>query len=383
MSKPPRSPNGSGAMAKAMADALSTASLVPLPRQPAAVPWPTEDWPVGPAPAEIADDLDRLVRAMFDDDSRFGTTYATLVVHRGVLIAERYANALPHFDAPPEPIEASTPLLSWSMAKSMLHAAVGPLVAAGRLRLDVPPPVPEWAGAGDPRGAITLEHLLSMRDGLDFVEDYVDAERSDVIEMLFGAGQADVGHFAADRPLAHEPAAVFNYSSGTSNIVSRIVADTVGPGDAYATYLRTSLFEPIGMRSATPRFDDAGTFIGSSFVYATARDFARFGLLALRGGVWNGESVLPDGWIDHGRRARSRDATDGRVHGAHWWVVGDDLGTFWASGYEGQSICCCPALDLLVVRMGKSTEAQANAVFEWRNTMTAAFRAVPSAHGPS
>ncbi len=140
--------------------------------------------------------------------------------------------ALEHFDRPPTPVTETTPLLSWSMAKSMLHAVVGLLVGDGRLDLDAPADVPEWSDPGDPRHAITLRQLLAMRDGLDWVEDYVDDRVSDVIQMLFGDGQADMAHFAADRPLAAPPGTRFNYSSGTSNIISGVVARTVGPGRA-------------------------------------------------------------------------------------------------------------------------------------------------------
>ena len=128
------------------------------------------------------------------------------------------------FDRAPTPVTAETPLLSWSMAKSVLHAVVGLLVGEGRLDLDAPVDVPEWSEPGDLRHAITLRQLLAMRDGLDFVEDYVDDRVSDVIKMLFGEGQSDVAHFAADRGLAAPPGTRFNYSSGTSNIISGIVA---------------------------------------------------------------------------------------------------------------------------------------------------------------
>jgi CubicO group peptidase (beta-lactamase class C family) len=320
-----------------------------------------------------------LVDAMFDDAERYGTTYAVVVQHHDEVVAERYGGVIEHWDADDEPVTRDTRLLSWSMAKSILHAAVGILVGEGRLVLDerVGSRVPEWSDPDDPRGAITLEQLLTMRDGLDFLEDYVDAGRSDVIDMLFGSGRADVAHHAADRPLAHEPGTVFNYSSGTSNVVSGIVAREVGPGAPYQAFLRGRLFDPIGMRSATPKLDDAGTFIGSSYVYATARDFARFGTLYLRDGVWGNERVLPEGWVAHGTRQLSYDAEDGRWHGAHWWVVGDDLGTFWASGYEGQSTLVCPGLDLVVVRLGKSDAAMYPALFAWRGAVVDAFRSVP------
>ena len=132
-----------------------------------------------------------------------------------------------------------------------------------------------------------------MRDGLDFNEVYDDATVSDVVEMLFGEGQADMAAFAAARPWRHPPDTVFNYSSGTSNIVSGIVARELGPGEPYRRFLHERLFGPLGMRSADPRFDEAGTFLRSSFVYATAPDYLRFGLLYLRDGVWEGRRSCP------------------------------------------------------------------------------------------
>jgi CubicO group peptidase (beta-lactamase class C family) len=356
-------------------DEMRARALVPLPPQPAGVPWPTDEWPRTEPPADVAPALTALLDDVTIDAERYGTTFAVAVVHRGRLLAERYGGELEHWDRPDEPVEPSTRLLSWSMAKSILHSVVGMLVADGRLAPDAPAPVPEWGGGGDPRGAIMLEHMLAMRDGLAFSEVYDDAGTSDVIEMLFGDGQADMAHFAADRPLAHPPDTVFNYSSGTSNIVSGIVARTLGPGEPYERFLRERLFDLIGMSSARPRFDDAGTFVGSSYVYATALDYLRFGLLYLRGGVWDGKQVLPERWVDHGRRIRSYDPDEDRWYGAHWWSVGDDLGTFWASGYEGQSLMLCPPLDLMVVRLGRSPEDHHNPeLTAWRARMVDAFR---------
>jgi CubicO group peptidase (beta-lactamase class C family) len=348
--------------------------LVALPPQPDGVSWPTVDWPVAAASA-VGDRMAERVDALFADTEHCGTTYAAVVVVGGQIVAERYGGAIPHWDGPDEPVGAETKLLSWSMAKSILHAAVGVLVGDGRLRLDLPPGVPEWSAPDDPRAAITLEDLLDMRDGLDFAEDYEDAGRSDVIEMLYGAGQTDVAHFAADRLLAHPPGTTFNYSSGTSNIVAGVVGRAIGAGDADACrrFLDERLFGPIGMRSATPTFDTAGTFVASSYVHATARDYARFGLLYLRDGVWDGVRLLPDGWVDHGRRERSVDEDGGR-YGAHWWVVGDDAGSFRAAGYEGQSILICPSFDLVAVRLGKSTADQADALIAWRATVVDAMR---------
>ncbi len=346
-------------------------SLVPLPPQPAGVPWPTTEWPQGSLRDGV--EVDHLIEEMFDDSGPLATTYAVVVIHQGRLVAERYGGALPHFDRPPEPVTVETPLLSWSMAKSMLHAAVGLLVGDGRLDPERSADVPEWSDPDDPRHAITLEQLLAMRDGLDFVEDYVDDRVSDVIEMLFGSGQADMAHFAADRPLAAAPGTRFAYSSGTSNIISSVVARAVGHGAPYGRFLHQRLFGPIGMASAQPELDAAGTWVASSYVRATARDFARFGLLYLRDGVWDGARILPAGWVDHGRTVRSVDPDDG-PYGAHWWgVAGDTLGTFRASGYEGQSIAICPALDLIVVRLGRTPTERDPDLVAWRAKVVQAF----------
>lgn len=343
--------------------------LVPLASQPDDVPFPDEDWPAGePSPG---DRVHELVAEMFDEEGPLRSTYAVVVVHRGRLVLERYGGVIQHWDRPAEPVGPATQLLSWSMAKSMLHAAVGLLVGEGRLALDAPAPVAGWQD--DARGGITLEHLLCMRDGLDFTEDYVDAGVSDVIEMLFGRGADDVAAFAADRLLVVPPGERFNYSSGTSNVVSAIVRDVVGPGEEYRHFLRERLFAPIGMRSADPRLDDVGTWVASSYVYATARDFARFGLLYARDGVWNGTRVLPEGRVDHGRRPRSADEETGRLYGAHWWGIDDGLGTFYAQGYDGQSILVCPTTDVIVVRLGKTPAERRDHLYAWQERILAAF----------
>jgi CubicO group peptidase (beta-lactamase class C family) len=343
--------------------------LVPLPPQPADVPWPTAAWPTGPVPGGVA--LEPLLDALFRVPA-LETTFAVVVVHRGRLVAERYGGQLEHWDRPAEPIDAGTRLLSWSMAKSVLHAAVGVLVGDGRLAPDERADVPAWRDDEDPRRAITVEHLLAMRDGLDFTEEYVDAGVSDVIEMLFGTGKSDVAAYATARPPAAAAGERFNYSSGTSNVLSSIVARQVGAGDAYRAFLDARLFGPIGMTSARPGLDEAGTWIASSYVYATARDFGRFGTLYLRDGTWDGARLLPVGWVDHGRRVRSVDE-EGFLYGAHWWVVGDDHGSFCALGYDGQSILVCPGLDLVVVRLGKTPAERKEDLVRWRADVVAAF----------
>jgi CubicO group peptidase (beta-lactamase class C family) len=308
-----------------------------------------------------------LVEELFGDTERFGDTYAVVVVQGGRLRLERYGGALPSFEHDPTPVEPTTPLLSWSMAKSITHALAGLLVADGLLDLDGPAPVPEWTD--DERAAITLQQLLEMRSGLEWREDYADAGASDVIEMLFGSGQGDTAAFAATRPLAAEPGSTFVYSSGTTNIVSRALGAVADVG----ALLTDRLLGPIGITDADARFDDAGTFLGSSFVYLPARDFARFGLLYLRDGTWDGSRILPEGWVDHGRRLRSIDPEDGTGYGAHWWVWDDQHGTFSAIGYEGQSTIVCPAKDAVVVRLGRTVEAQKPALVDWRRRVIEAL----------
>jgi CubicO group peptidase (beta-lactamase class C family) len=348
--------------------------LLPLPVQPAGVSWPTEGWPEGIGVSRPALDL---LDAMFADVERYATTYAVVIIRSGELVYERYENALPNWTGPDIEVGCDTPLLSWSMAKSITHAAVGLLIGDGRLNIRDPAPIASWSG--DERASITLDDLLCMRDGLDFVEDYVADPlsgdgRSDVIEMLFGPGSDDVAAYATSRPRLHPPGAVFNYSSGTSNIVSRVVGDTVGGGEAeMRSFLDDRLFRPVGMRSATPRFDASGTFVGSSYVHATARDFAKFGLLYLRDGVWDGRRILPEGWVDHARTLRSIDAENGRPYGAHWWVVDDEHGSFWASGYEGQMIVCVPDRDVVIVRLGRTDAGRGPNLYQWRADLTEAL----------
>lgn len=321
--------------------------LVSLPEQPEGVPWPTIEWPEAPPPDGVDRAvLDELLDATFREPQPPTTlrTNEMLVVHRGRIVAERYADGIGPEDLQP----------SWSMAKSILHAAVGVLVRDGRLDVSQPAAVPEWQEPGDPRGAITLDSLLHMTPGLHFVENYVDDQVSDVIKMLLQPAVEDTGAFAASFALDHPPDTVSNYSSGTSNIVSAIVKRIVGPGDEYLAFLRRELFDRIGMASAKPRFDASGTWIGSSFCFCTPRDFARFGLLYLRDGEWDGERILPEGWVDYARTpAPAQPDEPDRGYGAHWWLLkDDDSGSFFASGYVGQMIMLVPALDLIIVRNG-------------------------------
>jgi CubicO group peptidase (beta-lactamase class C family) len=284
---------------------------------------------------------------------------------------ERYGGEQAHFDRPSEPITSESQLLSWSMAKSVLHAIVGTLVDEGRLDPDQLAPVPEWRDHADPRHQIQVRDLLAMRDGLAFIEEYEIGQTSHVIEMLFGEGKEDMAAFTAALPLAHEPGTFYNYSSGTTNVLSRIVADLVGYASDYDTYLHERLFAPLGMTSAVASFDASGVFIASSFVHAKALDFAKFGLLYLRGGEWDGEQIVSREWAATAQIPLSVEASSGHFYSWKWWLDGDHYGTYWANGYEGQMINIVPALDALILRFGHTPEERSPQRIAWRSRVLA------------
>lgn len=332
-----------------VSDALYRAGMngAELPIVPPDQPLPGLEWDRADAPGDAAWVTADVAARCIDDEATFGLHLALVVIHRGRLVAEHYGPTA----------DADTTLISWSMAKSVVHALVGICVRDGLLDIDAPAPVAAWQH--DERRAITIAHLLSMTSGLRFREDYVDAGVSDVIEMLFGAGQHDVAGFAIDQPLEHQPGTIWNYSSGTTNILARIVGDVVGGGEAgMRAFLARELFEPIGMASADPRFDMAGTFIGSSYLYCTALDFARFGELYRRDGVWADRRVLPAGWAAHARTPVPVAVPDDEPfgYGNQWWLWdrAGVPGAFGCHGYEQQRIVVVPDRDLVVVRLGKT-----------------------------
>jgi CubicO group peptidase (beta-lactamase class C family) len=341
--------------------------LAPLPAQPRDVPWPTADWPVGALSADRAL-LDALLAEAFDGDPAgpLGETHSVVVIQGGRLVLERYG---PGYGP-------DITCRSWSMAKSITQVLVGLAVGDGALDIHAPAGVRGWDAPGDPRGAITLDHLLRMSSGLAWIEDYVPGHVSDVVEMLFGSGKEDVAGYAAAKPLAHEPGSFFYYSSGTTNIVSRCLAEAIGAtGDAFAAFMRERLFDPLGIRNPEPRFDAVGTFIGSSFCFCTPRDFARFGLFCLRDGVWEDRRLLPEGWIDYARTPTFQQPggeIDG-PYGAHWWLDSWGPGSFAANGYEGQRIVLRPDLDLVVVRNGATPLETAPAIQDWVARFVRAF----------
>jgi CubicO group peptidase (beta-lactamase class C family) len=293
---------------------------------------------------------------MVGDHLETDTTLAVVVQHRGEVVAEAYADG----------VTAGTTLISWSMAKSITHALVGMAQMDGLLDVQAPTGITQWQN--DDRKHITLQHLLEMRSGLAWIEDYVEGNESDVIEMLFGAGKDDHAAYAINQQLSSTPGSEWYYSSGTTNIISRLLGDALGDKngshDKTHSFMQTRLFDAIGMVSATAQFDAVGTFVGSSYVYATARDFAKFGELYLRDGMCDGKRILPVGWVDHARAQTVIDDETGQGYGAHWWTQPGEHGSLVASGYEGQQILVLPERDLVIVRLGKTVAEKRSKVRE-------------------
>ena len=259
-------------------------------------------------------------------------TRAIVVLYQGRIVGERYA---PGFGP-------NTPLTGWSMTKSITSALLGILVRQGKLNIDSAAPIAAWQN--DDRGKITIRDLMRMRSGLRWWEFYFGPSRC--TQMLFR--EKDMGGYAARSSLRHPPGTVFNYSSGTANILSLIIRGAIDTS-GYHRWPYEQLFHRIGMRHTVLEPDAGGTFVGSSYCYATARDWARFGLFYLHDGIWDGQRILPKGWVDAAK-------TGPGIYGALWWLNGGrwpriPADCFCADGYEGQYICVIPSRDLVVVRL--------------------------------
>jgi len=351
---------------------------------------PTNDGATGqPSPAALAavaahPDVPRAALAGAIDtlfsDPAVGETRAVLVLHDGRIVAERYE---PGYDR-------NTRMLGWSMAKSVTGVMIGLLVADGRLRLDQPAPVPLWRRPGDPRGEITLRELLQMRSGLRHREEADPVYDADTVRMLFLDGRDDMAAYAEAQPLAAIPGREWRYSTTTSvilaDIAARALTDSRDPNLrrlAVADYLRARLFEPLGMHSATPEFDAAGTMIGGSMIEATARDWAKFGEFLRNGGVVGGTRILPRSWVQF----MTTPAPGNRGYGAQLWLnaaqpgAHDDLfpgrapsNLFACIGHLGQYVLVSPAQHLTVVRLGKTDNANRAALRAQLGQLVALFR---------
>jgi CubicO group peptidase (beta-lactamase class C family) len=295
------------------------------------------------------------VSAILDDKSLQGPGMrAIVVVQNGRVVGERYGDGFSH----------TTALLGWSMSKTVTAAVIGTLVRDGKLSMSQSELFPEWKT--DARKDIALADLMAMSSALEFNEEYGDI--SDVTRMLFlePSGAA----FARDKPLTGEIGKVFNYSSGTTVLLSRIWQNALGDEAAALSYPQQALFGPLGMTSAVLEADETGTFIGSSYLYATARDWVRFGAMLANGGSFNGAQILPAGFVNIMRTpiAASDTGFGPQYTQGQMWLRGPsggaaddvdpDLGfalpndAIWLRGHDGQSMCIIPSRQMVVLRMG-------------------------------
>jgi len=270
-----------------------------------------------------------------------GNAFAFMVIHKGIPVAEAYK---PEFSK-------NTRLLSWSMAKSFINAMVGILVKQGKFDINKPVVLEEWKN--DERSKITLNDLMQMQSGLKWNEDY--GNRSDVTLMLHC--ESDMGNFALERPVAYQAGSHWYYSSGATNIVSKLIRRQFTTDSAYYVFANNELFNKIGMPDAVFEVDPSGTRVGSSYLYATARDYARFGLLFENDGIFNGVRILPEGWVKY--TTSSASASNG-LYGSFFWLnksrkipsAPEDM--FACDGHDGQHIYIMPTQDLVIVILGYS-----------------------------
>lgn len=282
---------------------------------------------------------DVLSRAFDKSGETILNTRAVLVVKGGEIIGEVYGKGF----------NTKSKLLGWSMMKSVNAALVGLLAKDGHWNLDDAAPIEAWAN--DERSAITLRHLLNMTSGLDWEEDYSTV--STATTMLYAS--SDMGQYAMDRPLANRPGNVWYYSSGTSNILASLVAEAFPDKETYWNYAYTRLFGPLGMKDFIAETDASGTFVGSSYGYGSARDWAKFALLFMNNGQWEGTQILDSSWVDFCRS--TVEASDG-YYGGQFWTNGNgrfesyNESDYWLDGFQGQQVSIHPQHDLIVVRLG-------------------------------
>jgi CubicO group peptidase (beta-lactamase class C family) len=298
----------------------------------------------------------------------------------GKPIAERYA---PGYDR-------QTRFISWSMAKSITGVLIGMLVSDGRLRLDDSVPIPLWQRPGDPRGEITLRQLLQMRSGLRHVEAGNPPYQSDEVRMLFLDGRDDMARYAESQPLQYDAGSKWVYSTNTTVILADLAARVLAPGGnpdmrrrAVLDYLHSRLFDPVGMRSAVPEFDAAGTMVGGSTIHATAHDWALFGEFLRHRGAAGGVQLVPRQWIDFMTTPSPRESQ----YGAQIWLnrrattgapslfpARGPADLFACEGHLGQYVLVSPSRHLVVVRLGMSDEQHLDEVTSRLGDIVALFR---------
>jgi CubicO group peptidase (beta-lactamase class C family) len=284
--------------------------------------------------------LQEAVNNAFDEKGEMlKRTRAVVVIYKDQIIAEKYD----------EGFSKETKLLGWSMTKSITSAVLGVLEKQGKINVNQTNLFPQWDNDG--RSKITLNNLLQMNSGLEWVEDYNNI--SDVTKMLFIA--EDMTKTQLNKPLIGEPNNSWNYSSGTTNLLSGFIRNQFKTHQQYLDFWYAELIDKIGMNSMLVETDASGNYIGSSYGWATARDWAKFGLLYLHNGNWNGEQILNKSWVDYSKTPTN---TSNGQYGAQFWLnasgvypnVPRDL--FSCNGYQGQHVFIIPSKDLVIVRFG-------------------------------
>lgn len=311
------------------------AQSFPLPLEPAG----SES--LQPGDSATSARLAPIAKALVDDHVYNGTPFAFVVLYKGAIVAERYRTGMTE----------DTRLLSWSMGKSFTNALVGLMTGDGLLDIYAPMDIPQWKD--DNRSAITLNDLMQMQSGLEWNENY--GNRSDVNLMLHR--EEDMGLFALSKPLMAKPGTHWYYSSGSTNIIMHYLRGKFASDTEFWSYIRSRLFTPLGIRNACFEPDMSGTPVGSSYLYVTARDYARFGQMYLDDGCVAGTRILPEGWVDYSVTPAS-DSKGG--YGAFFWLnqnkscpdVPEDM--FSCQGHDGQEIYIIPSQDLVVVVLGYS-----------------------------
>jgi CubicO group peptidase (beta-lactamase class C family) len=289
--------------------------------------------------------LEEISKRLISDNAYNGNAFAFMVIHQGVPVAEAYK---PKFNQ-------KTRFLSWSMAKSFTNALVGLLVSQGKMNVSQPAGINEWKE--DDRSKITLNDLLQMQSGLKWNESY--GIRSDVTVMLHC--KSEMNRCAIERPLEHPEGTFWYYSSGTANIVSYLIRRQFNNDSLYYSFINTQLFNKIGIPDAIFEVDPSGTVVGSSYLYATTRDYARFGLLYQDDGVFNKERILPEGWVKYSTTpaSRSNGAYGSLIYlnnGKKFPSVPADM--FSCEGHDGQYIFIIPSKELIVVLLGYSPSSK-------------------------
>ncbi len=358
-------------------DGLPELELPPLQGDPASIVWPDGDM-TGEISVPSGIDAAALQAASdwaFQRESEYQDTLSLLIVHDGRIIHERYAPG----------VDMRTRTRTWSTAKSIGVTLIGMLVDQGSLDLDAPLPfdwLPEARG-DDPRRSITLRHLLNMSSGLEVI-DNSGLEYAIGSGMSYWAGASSVAH-ARSQGLIREPGTNWDYENYDTLLAVYAMKLVIGDEKEYLEFPRRALLDKIGMRNTLLSTDRFGDFILSSQVYTNARDLARFGLLYMNGGVWNGERLISEAWIDFVRTPAPATAERGNMYGGQFWLVPDNIDyvpkdAYSTAGNRGQYVVIVPSHDLVIVRRGLDWGRQGFNRWEMTREVLKAFETTEAGH---